>query len=112
MMQSNPFATQQPVADTVSTYTQNINPGAIPLMSDRILTIDDRILEAQSIFQTKFDHIQNQLNIFNQQIDEDKAFKIELDQVREEELHMLSTETDKFFVKEKAEREQQEARLT
>ena len=81
-------------------------------MSDRILTVDDRILEAQSIFQTKFDHIQNQLNIFNQQIDEDKAFKVELDQVREEELLMMSTETDKFFEKEKSEREQQEARLT
>lgn len=81
-------------------------------MNDRILTVDDRVLEAQSIFQTKFDHIQNQLNIFDELIEEDRVFKVELDKIREEELHILSEEVDQFFTQEFTEREQQEKRLS
>lgn len=81
-------------------------------MNERILTVDDRILEARSIFQTKFDHIQNQLNIFDELIEEDRAFKVELDKIREDELHILSEEVDQFFTQEFKEREQQEKRLS
>ena len=81
-------------------------------MNERVLTVDDRILEARSIFQTKFDHIQNQLNIFDELIVEDRAFKVNLDKIREEELHILSEEVDQFFTQEFKEREMQEKRLS
>ena len=81
---------------------------SFPQMNDRILTVDDRIHEARSIFATKFEHIQNQLNIFDELIEEDKAFKVELDKIREEEIHILSEEVDQYFTKEFKERELQE----
>ena len=69
-------------------YHSQISP--INDLNSRLQTIDQRVQEGCSIFDEKFIHIDRQLDVFMQMIEEDQEHRKEIENLRKEEINMLS----------------------
>lgn len=72
-----------------------MNP--ILALDNKIGHIKDRMNEAQDIFSRKFNLIQDQVSCMLEKIEEDKQFQQEMLILRQQEIDMMTRETEHFF---------------
>ena len=91
-------------------HIKEMNP--IKNLDNKIEQVKARMNEAQEIFSRKFNLIHDQVNCMLEKIEEDKQFQQEMILLRQQEIDMITRETESFFGSESSLRKELEVNLS
>ena len=75
-------------------------PSQIQRLSTKINALDDKLTDAKTLTDTKFNQLNEQMNVIQEFIDEDRDFRDQLRRIRREEIKQLEDIVNDRFEKE------------
>lgn len=80
-------------------------------LEERVLNVDERVIEAQEVYTRRFGQVREQLNFIGQLVEEDRQFKDQMHEMREREIIVLEQKIMARIDDEVAQRKQLEAKI-
>lgn len=65
---------------------QTQQPSQLQRLSTKITSLDDKLTDAKTLTDTKFNQLNEQMNVIQEFIDEDREFRDQLRRIRKEEI--------------------------
>lgn len=80
-------------------------------LEERVLGVDERVMEAQEVYTRRFGQVREQLSFIGQLVEDDRQFKEQLHEMREKEIAVLEQKIMARIDDEVALRKQLEAKV-